>query len=143
MRTYFIGEIMNFNECIFAGRLTRDPEIKEVNGTNVVTWTVATNRSFTKKSGEKAEKSLFMDCELWGPAAQIVADRGVKGTTILVRGPLEQDNWEDKEGNKRTRFRVRVEFFQFGQNAVKPEFAPADAGSRTSDGDEDFGNSPF
>ena len=133
---------MNFNECIFAGRLTRDPEIREVNGTNVVNWTVATNRSFTKKNGEKAEKSLFMDCELWGPAAQIVADRGVKGTTILVRGPLEQDSWEDNDGNKRTRFKVRVEFFQFGQNAVKPDFETADKGKSDNEEDE-FGRSPF
>jgi len=109
---------MNFNECIFAGRLTRDPEIHEVNGTNVVSFTIATNRSFTKKSGEKSEKSLFMDCELWGPAAQIIKDRGAKGSTILVRGPLEQDNYEAKDGTKRTRFRLRVEFFQFGANVA-------------------------
>ena len=107
---------MNFNECIFAGRLTRDAEIREVNGTNVVSFTVAVNRSFTKKNGEKSEKSLFMDCELWGPAAQIVADRGSKGATILLRGPLEQDNYEAKDGTKRTRFKVRVEFFQFVSN---------------------------
>lgn len=112
---------MNFNECILAGRLTRDPEIREVNGTNVVSFTVATNRSFTKKSGEKSEKTLFMDCELWGPAAQIIADRGVKGATILVRGPIEQDNYEAKDGTKRTRFKVRVEFFQFGSGSVSPD----------------------
>jgi len=111
---------MNFNEFICAGRLTRDPEIRDVNGTNVVTWTVATNRSFTKKSGEKAEKSLFMDCELWGPAAQIIADRGQKGATILVRGPIEQDNYTSKDGIKRTRFKVRVEFFQFGAGSKTP-----------------------
>ena len=112
---------MNFNECIIAGRLTRDPEIREVNGTNVVTWTVATNRSFTKKNGEKSEKTLFMDCELWGPAAQIIADRSKKGTTILVRGPIEQDNYEANDGTKRTRFKLRVEFFQFGAGAVEYE----------------------
>jgi single-strand DNA-binding protein len=131
---------MNFNNFTCAGRLTRDPEIREVNGTNVVTWTVATNRSFTKKSGEKAEKTLFMDCELWGPAAQIVADRGVKGATILVRGPLEQDNYTSKDGTKRTRFKLRVEFFQFGQGAVVPNREPASA---TAGGDEDFDDVPF
>ena len=120
---------MNFNECILAGRLTRDPEIREVNGTNVVTFTVATNRSFTKKSGEKAEKTLFMDCELWGPAAQIIADRGIKGATILVRGPLEQDNYEAKDGTKRTRFKVRVEFFQFGDGSVRPDREPVKKGA--------------
>ncbi len=112
---------MNFNEAIIAGRLTRDPDMREVNGTNVITWTVASNRSFTKKNGEKSEKTLFMDCELWGPAAAIINDRAVKGTTILVRGPIEQDNYESKDGTKRTRFKVRVEFFQFGEGSVRPE----------------------
>lgn len=131
---------MNFNEFIIMGRLTRDPEIREVNGTNVVTWTVATNRSFTKKSGEKAEKSLFMDCELWGPAAQIIADRGCKGATILCRGPLEQDNYTSKDGTKRTRFKVRVEFFQFGPGSVVPEREPVPAD--TNEG-KDFEDVPF
>jgi single-strand DNA-binding protein len=128
---------MNFNEFICAGRLTRDPEIRDVNGTNVVTWTVATNRSFTKKNGEKAEKSLFMDCELWGPAAQIIADRGVKGATILVRGPLEQDNYESKDGTKRTRFKVRVEFFQFGQGSVVPNREPVTTNADTGENSDD------
>jgi single-strand DNA-binding protein len=133
---------MNFNEFICAGRLTRDPEIRDVNGTNVVTWTVATNRSFTKKNGEKAEKSLFMDCELWGPAAQIIADRGVKGTTILVRGPLEQDNYTSKDGTKRTRFKVRVEFFQFGAGSVSPNREAAEVGAGGGDNSNDD-NEPF
>ena len=135
---------MNFNECILAGRLTRDPDIREVNGTNVITFTVATNRSFTKKSGEKAEKSLFMDCELWGPAAQIIKDRGVKGTTILVRGPIEQDNYEAKDGSgKRTRFKVRVEFFQFGENSVRPDRVEVGNGSNARDENDEFRDTRF
>ncbi len=131
---------MNFNECILAGRLTKDPVIREAAGTNVVNFTVATNRSFTKKNGEKSEKSLFMDCELWGPAAQIIADRGAKGVTILVRGPLEQDTYEAKDGSgKRTRFRVRVEFFQFGANAIRPDREAVASRS----GDDSFDDTPF
>ncbi|MCI0559298.1 MAG: single-stranded DNA-binding protein [Nitrososphaera sp.] len=130
---------MNFNECVLVGRLTRDPEIREVGGSNVVMFTVATNRSFTKKNGEKSEKTLFMDCELWGPAAAIVRDRGVKGTTILVRGPIEQDNFQDKEGNKRTRYKLRVDFFQFGQGSVTPpESAEAPTGNAPTGDDEPF-----
>jgi single-strand DNA-binding protein len=129
---------MNFNECVLVGRLTRDPEIREVAGTNVVMFTVASNRSFTKKDGEKAEKTLFMDCELWGKAAQIVADRGVKGTTILVRGPIEQDNFQAQDGSKRTRYKLRVDFFQFGEGSVKPQREEVAAGAEDS-----ADNAPF
>jgi single-strand DNA-binding protein len=132
---------MNFNECILAGRLTRDPEMREVNGTNVVMFTVATNRSFTKKNGEKAEKTLFMDCELWGNAAPIVNDRARKGTSILVRGSLEQDNYEAKDGSgRRTRFKLRVEFFQFGANTVSED---TESVGTSKSGGGDFDDVPF
>jgi len=91
-------------------------------------FTVASNRSFTKKNGEKTEKTLFMDCELWGPAAPIINDRAVKGTVILVRGPIEQDTYETDAG-KRTRFKLRVDFFQLGAGSVTPEAAEAKAGA--------------
>ena len=130
---------MNFNECVLVGRCVRDPEIREVGGTNVVMFTVASNRSFKKKDGEKAEKTLFMDCELWGPAAGIIKDRAVKGTTILVRGPIEQDTFETDNG-KRTRYKLRVDFFQLGAGSVTPETAPATAGvgSQPSGADEEI-----
>lgn len=123
---------MNFNQCTLVGRMVRDPEIKEVGETNVVTFTVATNRSFKKRDGERAEKTLFMDCELWGPAAAIISDRGVKGTTILVRGPLEQDTFQTQDGSNRTRYKIRVDFFQFGQGSVVPAEVTAEAGQSSS-----------
>lgn len=134
---------MNFNEFIVMGRLTRDPEIRDVNGTNVIVWTIASNRNYTKKNGEKAEKTLFMDCELWGPAAQIIADRAVKGTEMLARGPIEEDNYTSKDGTKRKRYKLRVEFFQCGANSVAPisrETADvaAGGGDEKTDADEPF-----
>ena len=110
---------MNFNETMVLGRLTREPMTKEINGSKVAFFTVASNRSVAKKDGSRTEKTLFLDCELWGEASSIVADRATKGTTIFVRGPLEQDTYEDKEGVKRTKFRLRVEFFQLG-DAPRP-----------------------
>lgn len=105
---------MNFNETMVLGRLTREPMTKEINGSKVAFFTVASNRSVAKKDGSRTEKTLFLDCELWGEASSIIADRATKGTTIFVRGPLEQDTYEDKEGVKRTKIRLRVEFFQLG-----------------------------
>ncbi len=125
---------MNFNSCTLVGRMVRDPEIREVGGTNVVMFTVASNRSFKKKDGEKAEKTLFMDCELWGPAASIINDRGVKGTTILVSGPIEQDTFQTQDGSKRTRYKLRVDFFQFGQGSV----VPAETGNAADAGGDDI-----
>jgi single-strand DNA-binding protein len=130
---------MNFNQAFVLGRLTRDPEIRDVNGTNVVMFTVASNRTFTKKNGEKSEKTLFMDCELWGPAAAIINDRAVKGTTIFVTGPIEQDTFQAKDGSNRTRFKLRVERFQFGEGSVRPQTV----GAESAPGGDDTDDLPF
>ena len=127
---------MNFNSCTLVGRMVRDPEIKDVGNTQVVSFTIATNRSFKKRDGEKSEKTLFMDCELWGPAASIVSDRGSKGSTILVSGPLEQDTFQTQDGSKRTRYRLRVDFFQFGSSNAVP--AGARSGDSFSDDEQPF-----
>ena len=128
---------MNYNKCIFVGRLTRDPEIREVNGTNVVSFTIASNRSFKKKDGERAEKTLFMDAELWGPAAQIISDRAAKGRVILVDGPLEQDNFQAKDGSKRTRYKLRIEYFQI-ENGKRHSASDTEGGEFAADDEEAF-----
>lgn len=73
-----------------------------------------------------------MDAELWGPAADIVGSRAQKGTTILVDGPIEQDNFTGKDGTKRTRYKIRVDFFQLGSGTIQGERV---ASSTSSGGD--------
>jgi len=128
---------MNYNKCIFVGRLTRDPELREVNGTNVVSFTIACNRSFKKKDGERSEKTLFMDAELWGPAAQIISDRAAKGKVILIDGPLEQDKFQAKDGSNRTRYKLRIEYFQI-ENGKRQAAVSADGGEFAVNDEETF-----
>lgn len=128
---------MNFNKLILLGRLTKAPELRAVGEKNVVSFTIASNRSFSNKAGERSEKTLFMDCEIWGVPAKIIADRATKGTEMLVEGPLEQDSFQGKDGQKRTRYRLKVEFFQFGAGSIQPASASAAKGP-TPDEDAPF-----
>ena len=128
---------MNFNKTILVGRLTKAPELRKVGEKQVVSFTVASNRSFSNKSGEKSEKTLFMDCEIWGTPAGIIADKAVKGTEMLVEGPLEQDTYQGKDGQKRTRYKLKVEFFQFGRGSNYSQSAPTESAPAPAVSDDD------
>ncbi|GAV24783.1 single-strand-binding protein [Carboxydothermus islandicus] len=89
-----------FNRIILIGRLTRDPELRYTqNGTTVATMTVAVNRPYTTKEGEK--EADFIDVIAWNKLAEIVNEYGQKGRLALVEGRLQIRSYTDKEEKKR------------------------------------------
>lgn len=113
---------MNYNKVILAGHIVRDPEGRTVSGgQDVANWTIATTHTWKSANGEKREDTAFVDCEIWGARAQFVVNNFAKGQAMLVEGRLKQDNWEDKDGNKRSKLKIAVEDVKFvgggnGQN---------------------------
>jgi single-strand DNA-binding protein len=99
---------------VIKGNLTRDPELKSIprgDGTvDVVNFSIAESRKFTKSNGEKAEETTFFDCEAWDSGARLIDQLMSKGDPILVTGSFKQDNWE-KDGQKHSRLRLRVQNF--------------------------------
>lgn len=130
----------NFCHVTVAGRLTRDPETREVGGTSVTTYTVAVSEKFKTKAGEDRETVAYIDCESWGRQGEVIAQYVAKGDPLLVSGRLRQDNWEDKDGNKRSKLKVAVDKFEFLKSR-------SDSGSRsrpTADvGYDNDGDIPF
>ena len=103
----------NFNKVIVAANLVSDPELKTVGDSSVVRFRVAINRKFTTKSGEKKEESTYIDAEMWGPRANVISEYLKKGDPILLEGHLKQENWESKDGEKRSKILVAIEDFEF------------------------------
>ena len=104
-----------FSKAILAGNLTRDPEVKSLtSGTQVTGFSIAVNRVFKDRSGNKQEKVSFFDCSAWGRLGETIAQYAKKGDAILLSGRLDQRSWEDKEtGQKRSRVELVVEDFNF------------------------------
>ena len=96
------------------GNLVADPETKELQqGNSVTKFRIASNRSYKTKSGEKKEDSTFVDCEIWGPRGSILMQYAKKGNPLLVEGYLKQENWESKDGEKRSKLIISIENFEF------------------------------
>jgi len=104
----------NFNKVILLGNLTRDVEVKAIaGGQSVAKIGLALNRKFRTKDNEEREEVTFVDCEAWGRTAEVMGQYLKKGQPVFIEGRLRLDQWEDKEGQKRSQLRVVVENFQF------------------------------
>jgi single-strand DNA-binding protein len=80
------------------GRLTRDGEIKQANGSPFVNFSVAVNG--------RNEKVSFLDVVHFGKAAESLAQYLTKGKQVAVTGNLSVETWETQAGSKRTSVKV-------------------------------------
>lgn len=105
----------SYNRVILAGNMTRDPEAKALpSGQALTKFSLAVNRAYTTKEGEKREEVTYVDIESYGKQAEVIAKYCGKGSGILVEGRLKLDQWDDKKtGEKRSRLGVVLENFTF------------------------------
>ena len=106
--------MVNYNKVMLMGNLTRDVELKYTpNNQAVANIGLAVNRRFRTRDGEDREETTFVDCEAWGRVAEVMNQYLSKGRPVFVEGRLKLDQWQDKDGNNRSKMRVVVENFQF------------------------------
>lgn len=101
------------NLWIGEGRIVRDIELQTSRtGTEFAKITVAVNRRTGKEQEKKAD---FIDCTVFGKTAAFVQRYFGKGDGILIRGRLESDTYEAKDGTKRTKWSIAVDDVEFPQ----------------------------
>lgn len=100
------------NNVVLVGRLTSDPELKEVGKEGkVVNFTIAVQRSYKNTDGEY--EADFINCNVWNAIAENMKEYCHKGDLVGVKGVLQSSSYEDKEGNKRYKTDVRVDKVTF------------------------------
>ncbi len=106
---------MNLNKVFILGRLTADPQLRTTSGgTQIASFSVATNRMWTDKGGAKQTSVEYHNVILWGRQAEIAARFLTKGGLVLVEGRLQTRSWEDKQGGKRKTTEIIGERIQLG-----------------------------
>jgi single-strand DNA-binding protein len=104
----------NFNKVILAGNLTRDPQLSYLpSNTPVCEFGMAINRKWKGQDGQMRDDTCFVDCRAYGRQAETFNQYMNKGKPVLVEGRLKFDQWEGKDGAKRSKLYVVVETFQF------------------------------
>ena len=105
---------MYLNKVQLYGNLTRDPEVRALpSGQNVVSFSIATNRVYKDRDGQKKEQVEYHNVVAFGRTADIIAQYMKKGRPLFVEGRLQTRSWES-EGKKNYRTEIVVENFQFG-----------------------------
>ena len=105
----------NFNKVILAGNLTRDPQLSNLpSGMAVCEFGIAVNRKWRpKEGGDMREEVCYVDLRAYGRTAETISQYMQKGKPLLVEGRLKYDQWEAKDGGKRSKLYVVVDNFQF------------------------------
>lgn len=74
------------------GRLGRDPEMRYLpSGDPVTSFSVATDRQYNNKSGEKVKETTWFRVSVFGKQAETVNQYLHKGSMVLVEGRLGVD----------------------------------------------------
>ncbi|MDP1884178.1 MAG: single-stranded DNA-binding protein [Candidatus Moranbacteria bacterium] len=116
---------MNLNKVMLVGRLTRDPEIRNTtSGQSVATLSLATNRFWKDKSGQRQDKTEFHNIVLWGRLAEIAGQYLTKGQEAFIEGRLETRKYTAKDGSERRVTEVIAENMQLGSRAAGASNAP-------------------
>lgn len=101
---------MSLNRVQLIGNLTRDPEVKQLPGGQVVaTFSIATNLTWKDQAGQQQTKTEFHNVVVWRKLAEICGQYLKKGGKVFVEGRLQTRDWEGEDGVKRYRTEVVVE----------------------------------
>jgi single-strand DNA-binding protein len=105
----------SYNKVILMGHLTRDPELKTLpnSDTQVCDFALAVNRRWKDASGNDREEVLFIDCAAFGKTGQTIGESLTKGRPIHIEGRLKFEQWEQEDGQRRSKIRAVVEQFRF------------------------------
>lgn len=108
------------------GNLTRDPELKRTSSDMAVAQiSIAVNRQYKDKTGEMQKETTYVDCEAWGRTAETMSKYLVKGRPVFVEGRLKLDQWQDKDGNNRSKLKMVIEKFEFVDSKASQSSTPS------------------
>ena len=102
------------NKVILIGNLGRDPEVRSTpSGQPVATFTLATNRKWKDKNGQRQEQTEWHQIVCWGRQAEVAGQYLTKGKQIYVEGRLQTRSWDDRNtGEKKYKTEVVCDNFQ-------------------------------
>jgi single-strand DNA-binding protein len=92
----------SLNKVMLIGNVGSEPEIKTTGGgTKLAKVSLATNRTFNDRSGQKQERTEWHRLTFWDKLADLVEQYVKKGDRVYVEGRIEYSQTEDDKGNQR------------------------------------------
>lgn len=89
------------------GNLGKDCIVKEVNGKNVINFSVAHTERFKDSAGAQRERTTWVECAFWTDRTA-VAQYLKKGQLVYTEGSPEADGYMNKDNQASATLRMRV-----------------------------------
>lgn len=105
------------NVVTLAGRLAKDPEVRNTNsGKTVAQFTLAVDRAFKGPNGEK--EADFINIVAWNKTAELVGKYSHKGSFCMVSGRIQVRSYDANDGTKKWVTEVVADRVEFGPKQV-------------------------
>lgn len=108
------------------GRLTGEPEMRQVGQSSVVNFNVASDT--VRKDRDGNPMTTFVRVAIWGNRGTFIQKNFHKGDPIFVAGELSSEEYTDRNGNDRTALNL---------NAQNVSFVPQPPKARQDNGGND------
>lgn len=112
------------NKITLMGRLVYDCELVVSGKCPIMKNTIAVNRSYKDENGEKI--SDFFNIIAFMGKAEVMAKYCKKGDRILITGELQNNKYEDEDGNTRDWYQVVINELEFIESKSKEEASKID-----------------
>lgn len=130
----------SLNKVQLIGNIGSEPEIRATSGgTRVAKVSIATNRTFNDRLGQRQDRTEWHRLTFFGKLAEIVEQWVHKGDKLYVEGRLEYSQTTDDSGSVRYWTDIIVsEMVMLGSNGWSEESVAVAAGSRYEESELPF-----
>lgn len=98
--------------------LCRDPEFRDLgNDKGVCSLRCAYSKKFNSRDGQKSEKTVFFDTQVFGKTAINCRQFLTKGSKIAISGELDYQEWSGRDGQKKTKLLISANKIDFIHSA--------------------------
>jgi len=115
------------NSAKMLGRLTKDPEFRQVNAERgVANFSIAVDRRYKDSQGNRPTD--FWDIQAWGKLAELVMQYAGKGGRVFIEGRYQKRSYQASDGSPRFAHDIianTVEFIDFKEDAASPSASPS------------------
>ena len=108
-------------KVIIIGNLGQDPEMRYTpDGTAVTSFSVATNRKWTRADGTPGEETIWWRVSAWRKLAEICNQFLSKGRQVYIEGRMQPDRetggpriWTSQDGQPRASYEIVADVVRF------------------------------
>lgn len=108
-----------FNQVTLIGTVGKDAELKIfAEDKKVANFSLATNRTY-RSGDEKKTATEWHNIEVWGELAAFAGNYVKKSKNLLIQGELRSETFENKDGQKVTRWKIAAKTINLLPSAVR------------------------